>query len=582
MIVKNLYKIFFIFSFCIGFNANAQTFYKIDSLQYSYRIGGILDSIDRLVGIQCNTLPGGGWNALENTFSSDYFFRNVGGMQYFEFFKPSNLKFSGLPHIGFAYSFGSSGNQFAKAEYQQKLSNGLLINLDYNKMRSNGMLRSGSFNHNNTALQLFRTTELWTTYFLGSIATSAVGLNDGLLIDTLNNEFDLQFIPVRKESANALTQRTNIDWWNYFDFDRDSTKALGLYANNTLKIKKYRYTEESDTLAQMYNQINLDSTETYDQFQWSQVGMGIGGFFSSKSWNVNAGATINYWNFQNLGLFRDTIELNANGNIIYHLNDWWVIHDSVNVNLFGAENGISNLFLMQGPIAKILDFKGSASFEKKLADYYQRYTFGNNYTSNFSTSKYFRFVADASLFTQIDKLTLALGYSQSIHSGDFWFINNTWNNDSIKSMVLNRSYLKLNYNIKKINVEAYYQFCKSKSAIQYLPKHAANLRLSYKTKVFKAGKMQLYSGVDFAFVSKYERIGFVTNVLSWDISNSYGFGPAYTDLHWFGGFQIDEFRFFVRAENIGSFWTDRNIEVQNGYPIGGLQIRVGITWDFFN
>jgi hypothetical protein len=66
------------------------------------------------------------------------------------------------------------------------------------------------------------------------------------------------------------------------------------------------------------------------------------------------------------------------------------------------------------------------------------------------------------------------------------------------------------------------------------------------------------------------------------MSNTFGFGPAYTNLHWFGGFQIDEFRFFVRAENIGGFWTDKNNEVQNGYPIGGLQLRVGITWDFFN
>jgi hypothetical protein len=147
-----------------------------------------------------------------------------------------------------------------------------------------------------------------------------------------------------------------------------------------------------------------------------------------------------------------------------------------------------------------------------------------------------------------------------------------------------RAYLKLNYNFQKICTEAYYQFSyvSATTSIKYIPSHLANLRIGYKSKVFKAGKMIVYTGLDFAFVSQYERIGFLPNVMSWDVSESYGLGSAYSNLHWFGGFQIDEFRFFLRAENIGSFWTDRNIDVQNGYPIGALQLRVGITWDFFN
>lgn len=551
-------------------------------MKYSNRIGGSLDSVDKIVGVQSNTLPGGGWNSLESTFTNDFWFRNSGGMQFYDFHKVPQLRFSGLPHIGFVYSFGSSGTQFAKAEYQQQLKNGLLINLDYNKLRSNGLLRSGMFDHNNTALQLFRPTNFWTTYLSGTFASSNISLNDGLLIDSLNNEFDLQFIPVRKENANALTQRTSIDWWNYFDFYKDSSRALGLYVNSNLKIKKFKYSESSDSLAQMYSQINMDSTNTYDQFQWSNTGLGLGAFFQSENWLMTSGVELNYWNFQNLGLYRDTVELNLTGNFIYHLKDWWHIQDSININFVGAENGFSNFFEMRGPISRLIDFKGFVSLEKKLADYHQRYAFGNNYYANFIKSKFYKFYAGASLSALIGGLDVRLGFSQNLNSGDFWFIDNSWRNDSIVNLIFNRSYLKLDYGIKKIKFEAYYQFCNSKSSIKYLPKHLANLRISYKTKVFKAGKMQVYTGFDFAFVSRYERIGILPNVLSWDVSNSFGLGPAYTNLHWFGGFQIDEFRFFARAENIGSFWTDRNIEVQNGYPIGALQLRVGITWDFFN
>jgi hypothetical protein len=553
-------------------------------MKYANRIGGSLDSVDKIVGIQSNTLPGGGWNSLGNTFTNDFWLRNAGGMQFYEFYKPSELKFSGLPHIGFAYSFGSSGTQFAKAEYQQQLKNGLLINLDYNKLRSNGMLRSGMFDHNNTSLQLFRPSNFWSTYLSGTFASSNISLNDGLLIDSLNNVFDLQFIPVRKENANALTQRTSVDWWNYFDFHKDSTRALGLYINNNLKIKKFVYGEQSDTLAQMYNQINLDSTETYDQFQWSQVGMGIGGFFTSRSWLLTTGLDFNYWNFQNLGLYRDTVEVNFTGDLKSSYHGDWNFQDSLSLNLYGAQNGFFNKFKAHVFLSEYWGFSNSIIIESKLADHHQRYASGNNYSNSFDNLRQSRLIAIGNLNFNFESIELNLGLNYNANFGNFWFIDNSWNNDSIVRFNFYRAYSKVKFSIKKFTTEAFYQYTylSTTNSIQYVPKHMANLRISYKTKVFKAGKMQVYTGLDFAFFSKYERVGFLPNVLSWDISNSYGLGQAYTNLHWFGGFQIDEFRFFARAENIGSFWTDRNTEVQNGYPIGGLQLRVGITWDFFN
>jgi hypothetical protein len=57
---------------------------------------------------------------------------------------------------------------------------------------------------------------------------------------------------------------------------------------------------------------------------------------------------------------------------------------------------------------------------------------------------------------------------------------------------------------------------------------------------------------------------------------------SFNNLHVFGGFQIDQFRFFVRFENIGYFWNDNSIELLDAYPITGGQLRVGLTWDFFN
>jgi hypothetical protein len=57
---------------------------------------------------------------------------------------------------------------------------------------------------------------------------------------------------------------------------------------------------------------------------------------------------------------------------------------------------------------------------------------------------------------------------------------------------------------------------------------------------------------------------------------------GYLDLAVFGGFELNAFKFFVRAENLGYFWNNRMLKVVSGYPIPPLQIRLGITWDFWN
>ena len=42
------------------------------------------------------------------------------------------------------------------------------------------------------------------------------------------------------------------------------------------------------------------------------------------------------------------------------------------------------------------------------------------------------------------------------------------------------------------------------------------------------------------------------------------------------------FKFFVRAENLNFLWTDKETQVISGFPIPSVQIRMGLTWDFWN
>jgi hypothetical protein len=88
--------------------------------------------------------------------------------------------------------------------------------------------------------------------------------------------------------------------------------------------------------------------------------------------------------------------------------------------------------------------------------------------------------------------------------------------------------------------------------------------------------------MDASIYSAYQRLGYVSSVSAFDVTTTSVLSSGYSNLHLFGGFQLDEFRFFVRAENLGYYWTKSQVKVMNGYPIIPLQLKVGITWDFFN
>jgi len=53
-------------------------------------------------------------------------------------------------------------------------------------------------------------------------------------------------------------------------------------------------------------------------------------------------------------------------------------------------------------------------------------------------------------------------------------------------------------------------------------------------------------------------------------------------LNAFMALSIDEFRFFLKAENLSSLINDPKTRIDTDYPIMPFLIRVGITWDFFN
>ena len=100
--------------------------------------------------------------------------------------------------------------------------------------------------------------------------------------------------------------------------------------------------------------------------------------------------------------------------------------------------------------------------------------------------------------------------------------------------------------------------------------------------MFKAKKLQAYLGVDAFYVSRFNAIQFNTLSGCYEFWNGNGVNNGFANLHFFTGFQIDEFKFYVRFENIGYFWNQHSLPQLANHPIAATQFRLGLTWDFFN
>ncbi len=564
------------FLFCVIANAqNSHPFFRLDSIKLTDRIGGKLDSID-FIASSSSTVPGGQFLIP----TTDLLYNSKGGQQFYSFNEWQTMRFAGLPHIGFAYSFGNQGSQFVQAEYQQVINKSILLNIDYTKRVSNGFLRNSNYNHNDLQVQLQRIGRVYTIEFKGSYESSKVAQNGGLEIDTIANDFPLIFLPINKEGAETTTKRIRVFESNYFDFNKDSIKAFGLFLQHELKIKHFLY-QEDDTVYGLYNSINFDSLHTYDQHQWSQISNGAGLFLKNAYNFLKVGGDAKFWNFQNLGRYFDTTEISVFADYNYSKRRI-SINNYFEFNLIGAKNEYSNSLGLKYKLNKI-EIAINAQHENKLPDYYQRYAIGNNYnTLLLNPQKQQRTKAVLAVNGSLGPIDFVASYTHSNWTNNYFFIGETWRNDSIKSFGFNQFSLRASYKFRILNFQPNYIFTIGEKDFQLIPMHQLQTRIFIKGGIFKAKKLIAYTGVDFSLVSSYQRVGFSSNTSVFQLDNLTTNDSGYSNLHFFAGFQIDEFKFYVRFENIGYFWNDHNIELMKSYPISSTQLRIGITWDFFN
>lgn len=579
-------SLFVILLLVISFTAVGQRslfFSEMDSLKIGYRSGGAqLDSIDASFIGNYNLRPGGGYGNLHERHLAGNTFVSPAGFSYLTTQQKVTPKYTGLPYLGFRYAFGSSMTQDLDLEYHQFFRPQTHIHFRYNRKTSNGFLRNSDYKLNDLNLKFFHAKNRYSTHLEAYYGAHEMTQNGGISTDSLLRDFEIEFTPVQRENARSRIRKLDVQWDNYMRFIGDSIIGSGFKTRHQYSIVGREYTEQLTDLTIVDTFFVDTNGTTRDQYQTARFSNGAGVYFNSPAFQIDATLNHSYWRNQNLGINRDTNEVFLHSNLWTALGERLDLHNEFYFNLLGATGELKNYTRLNFQILKNLSVKGKLNFENLYPTPYQR----------FHTANYYQWSIDNLEMQQ--KLQVAgsiqLGETQFVEANVVWtsvnngryFINNQWRQDTLALVSIGAFQLKGGLKLGQWSFYPSATLRFNSANFNYQPVFSTLNRIAFTSKLFKAQKLGVSLGVDLGYESGYQYMAY-NGVL--DILQPVQSVNKTTDLLQLNAFfaaSIEEFRFFVKAENLSSLFQDPTTKIDLDYPIMPFLIRLGITWDFFN
>ena len=560
-------------------------FAQRDTIDLNYQTGGFaLDSMDMANGFDEQIRPGSFYlqefNLIKNLSLQPDLGNESAGLNYLARQFTSPFLISPLPYIGLQYSFGTNLTQHLNLQYAQQLSRKAHLNLRYKRDAGNGFLTNSKYGFDDVNAHYQYKTTNYSSTLNASYSKYDWQENGGITTDSLLDEFAIVFTPVNKNKANTIVKKADIQFNNYINFISDSVLQTGLVIKNRYDVVNRVYTERSDTLSELYDKINLDSTSTRDQYQTASIKTSIGYFFTRSLFEIDALLGHRYWRNQNLGINRDTNELFLSSSLLLGRENFNLKNDFY-FNLVGATGEVKNntsLYLDW----KGFEINGNFGFYNVLPTPYQRFHTANNYNWNFSSfdaqqqiqlGGKIAYEKKHSAFAQLQTLTTTNG---------LYFIDSTWRQDTLTTVALTQLTVGGALNWKKISLYPTVTFRLNSENYAFQPKFSTRTRFSYSTGVFKANRLKVAMGFDIGYDSEYRVLTYNPVLSLYEPSAANPLSGNLFAVDAFFNAEIKEFRFFVRAQNIDYFWNPSTTRIDPNFPIIPFMIKVGVSWDFFN
>lgn len=558
-------------------------FQEMDSIKIGYRSSGTpLDSIDGSFIGEITLRPGSGFGQLYERNLARNTFLSPGGLAYINSQKKVTPKFSGLPYLGFQYAFGTSLTQDLNLEYHQFFNPNSHLHFRYNRRTSNGLLRNGDYKLNDLDLRFYHSKKRFSTNFEGAYSAYELAQNGGIVSDSLLDDFAIEFTPVQSDDSRSKVRKLDLKWDNYLRMVGDSLIGSGFKTKHQYHLIGREYAEQLLDLVDIDTFFIDTNGTTRDQYQTAKISNGAGVYFNSPIFKIDASINQQYWRNQNLGVNRDTNEIYLHSNLWASLGRRLRLNNEFYFNLIGATGEVKNYAHLNYEVLNNLTIKAKLNFENLYPTPYQRFHTANYYQWNISDLQMQQKLQTGGGIRYGDSSFVeAAVLWTSINNGRY-FIGNEWRQDTLGLISMGAFQLKGGFKLGQWSFYPTAALRFNSANFNFQPLFSTMNRITFQTKLFKAQKLGAAFGVDLGYQTGYNYMEYNGVLGLMEIPTT----PVKTDallrLNAFVALSIDEFRFFVKAENLSSLINDPKTRIDVDYPIMPLLIRLGITWDFFN
>jgi len=502
------------------------------------------------------------------------------------------LTFSALPHLGFGYGFGAQGAQRLRVDFEQAFAHRVLLNLRYDRWQRTGFIRADDLRYSQLQLNLYQAGKRHEVLLhFGNVSDDRQWAG-GLAAYTALGTIAMDLLPVVKESARTQKNSYQASLDFRYRLFGDSLRALNLATQHQYQLQKRLYLEEGP-LSTFYPQTYFSPDSCADVFdqQLLENRMGLQAQIPGLAWNSQIGLRQRLWS-DALTQY-DTLEVNWHNELLLKRAAHYLSHQN-EFNISGAAQGwhANSTYRWSQKNWKVaVAHRYANEWPLLLQRAYQ-----SNLTSYFWSNPQKQFFQELSAYGAYQNTSKKLNASMKMSLIQYknayrfdpllllWTTTAAASAGQFGSLQTDISYI-LHNNAKSSgawSLGSKYKYLVQKDA--FLPKHQAALTLAWQGGVFKDKRlnMRVEGQVTYQSVSKtLVYLPFMESI-DWGATQFGAVNTAYLNAQFNVALEVKTFRFFVNVANLGSYWNEAQLSTVQGYPYPTMQIRLGLTWDFWN
>jgi hypothetical protein len=504
------------------------------------------------------------------------------------------LTFSALPHLGFGYGFGAQGAQRIRVDFEQAFAHRVLFNLRYDRWQRTGFIRADDLRYSQLQLNLYQTGKRHEVLLHFGNASDDRQWAGGLASYTALGSIAMDLLPVVKESSRTQKNayHTSLDF-RYRLFG-DSLRSVNLATQHQYQLQKRLYLEEGP-LGTFYPQTYFSPDSCADVFdqQLLENRVGLQVQRPGLEWNSQIGLRQRLWS-DALTQY-DTLEVNWHNHLQLKRAAHALAHQN-EFNISGAAQGWhanSTYRWAQKNWKVAVEHRYANEWPLLLQRAYQ-----SNLTNYFWTNPQKQFFQELSALgayqnnakTLSARIKMSLIQYKNAYRFDpllmLWSTTAAASAGQLATLQTDISYTLPNNKKTPSNgawaLGSKYKYLAQKDA--FLPKHQAALTLAWQGGVFKDKRLNMRVEGQLTYQSVSKTLVYLPFVesIDWGASQLGTMNAAYLNAQFNVALEVKTFRFFVNVANLGSYWNAAQLSTVQGYPLPTMQIRLGLTWDFWN